>query len=284
MTAAFRSPRCGFSLLELALAIGLSVTLVILLGGAMELHLGRYEATRAALERAQLVRSLMDRIADDLRAATAAPPQDVAPLMAAVESSAAFDVDRVDQTQAAATAQASPFRTPGVYGSAGEITIDRPRVALAVATAEGAATPTARLDAGWSRVRYAMSTDAAATGLVRTEDPWDPAVWRAEQGETAASVPPTAPEVVAFSVRYFDGQQALDAWDMAQQEALPLAVEVTLELEPLVEDAARGVSAAELSTETFRRLVSLRAAAVENQRLGSAKSEAAGATTAAGGL
>jgi len=59
----------GFTLLEVVLAIGLSVVVLALLTTAIEHYLLRVDASRARVESAQLARTLLTQIADDLRAA-----------------------------------------------------------------------------------------------------------------------------------------------------------------------------------------------------------------------
>ena len=89
--------RSGFTLVELILAIALSVTLLALIGTAINLYLVRVDAGRSRVEEAQLARSILAMIADDLRATAIYKPQDtstVASLVAA--SAAAFDVDSID--------------------------------------------------------------------------------------------------------------------------------------------------------------------------------------------
>ena len=181
-----RSSRAGFSLLELVLAVGLSVALVALLGFAIDLHLTKLDASRSTIERAQIARAILDRIAADLRATTSAPTQDVSEAMAAAEASAQFNVDEVDN---AANAEASDSAEPepelypaGLSGSAAELVIDCRRTLQSLTTLEAGATPTASLEATWSRVRYAMSADTASPGLARTEVGRDASVWSAEQG------------------------------------------------------------------------------------------------------
>ena len=90
-----RRPRPAFTLFELILAIALSVTLVALIGTAINLYLTRVDTSRTQVEEAQLARSILAMIADDIRATTIYQPQDTSAL-AAMAASGAFDVDSVD--------------------------------------------------------------------------------------------------------------------------------------------------------------------------------------------
>ena len=87
--------RSAFTLFELILAIALSVTLVALIGTAINLYLARVDGSRTQVEEAQLARSILAMIADDIRATTIYQPQDTSAL-AAMAASGAFDVDSVD--------------------------------------------------------------------------------------------------------------------------------------------------------------------------------------------
>jgi hypothetical protein len=88
--------RTGFTLFELILAVALSVTLVALIGTAINLYLSRVDASRSNVEEAQLARSILAMIADDIRAATIYQPQDLSAL-AAMAASGEFDVDSIDE-------------------------------------------------------------------------------------------------------------------------------------------------------------------------------------------
>ena len=225
------SRRQAFSLLELVLAIGLSIALVALLGMAINLHLVRLDSSQSTIEQAQLARAVLARIADDLRGATTAPTQDVAELMAAAEAAGLFDVDELDEEQEDPEAAAPDNEpTPGLNGTIDAVQIDRSRIQQSLSIPAEGVTPVARIEAGWSQVAYSLSTNPALPGLVRTEAVRDHARWRLEQGQAAPVTDPFAGEVLAVRFAYFDGTQYVEQWDMQQQERLPMAVEVTLEV------------------------------------------------------
>lgn len=263
------TPRCrgAFSLLELLLAVALSIALAALLGFAIDLHLVRLDASRSTVSQAQLARTVLARIAADLRAATTAPTQDVSEAMAAAEAAARFNVDEVDETTPPETAEPSVAseaeRPPGLYGAIESLAIDVPHVWQAVTTTDLGATPTARLDAGWSRVTYAMSADPGTPGLVRTETPRDMQRWLDEQGQAPPAPSPLAPEVTALRFRYFDGAELVEVWDTTEAESLPLAVEVQIEVLPADEIDAPHASAERKRNKVYRRFVRLPAAADE---------------------
>ena len=61
--------RRGVTLLELLLALALSVIVLSAIGMAIEMHLKMLGTRRTQVEEAQLARSVLRRIADDLRSA-----------------------------------------------------------------------------------------------------------------------------------------------------------------------------------------------------------------------
>jgi hypothetical protein len=89
--------RNAFTLFELILAIGLSVALVSLIGTAIDLYLTRVDKSRVQVEEAQLARTVLAMIADDLRAATIYKPQDTSSIAQLMQIGTPFDVDSIDQ-------------------------------------------------------------------------------------------------------------------------------------------------------------------------------------------
>ncbi len=64
----FRSRgRCGFTLLELLLALGLTVLVVALIGYLMQMYVVQTEGSRERIQQAQVARSILTMIADDVR-------------------------------------------------------------------------------------------------------------------------------------------------------------------------------------------------------------------------
>ncbi|QDT68716.1 Pseudopilin GspJ [Planctomycetes bacterium MalM25] len=275
--------RRGFSLLELVLAISLSVTLVALLGFAFQVHLSRLDSSRSTIEQAQVARAVLDRIASDLRATTMAPTQDLSEAMASAEAAGQFNVDEVDQTQEDADAgedlASETDAPPGVNGLLDRLTIDHRLMRQTLTTTAENPTPAARADAGWVQVEYRLSADPNAPGLIRTESARDAVVWRIEQGQPAALSAPFASEVQAVAFRYFDGDQWLEMWDMGEEETLPLAVEVKVILSPADDPENLDAPAERRRPRTYRRVVRL-AAAEDEAPSDAASSNAAGAAEA----
>ena len=80
----------------MVLAIALSVALVALIGTAIDLYLTQIDASRNQVEEAQLARSILAMIADDVRAATIYQPQDTSSIAQLLASTSSFDVDSID--------------------------------------------------------------------------------------------------------------------------------------------------------------------------------------------
>jgi hypothetical protein len=68
--------RTGFTLLEVVLALSLTVVVMAAIGLAIFLHLRAVDRTRVSIERDQLARTLLLRIADDVRSAVRREPFD----------------------------------------------------------------------------------------------------------------------------------------------------------------------------------------------------------------
>jgi hypothetical protein len=90
-------------LFEVILAIALSATLLGLIGTAINLYLTRVDASRSRVEEAQLARSILARIADDIRGAAVYQPQDTSAIAKLMASGTAFDVDSIDQARPSST-------------------------------------------------------------------------------------------------------------------------------------------------------------------------------------
>src|SRR5215475_5807738 len=95
-----KSSRAGFTLFELILAVALFAVLLTLIGMAVNLYLMRVDADRTRVEEAQLARSVLTMIADDIHAASIYKPQDTKDLAALMLASKPFDVDTVDAARA----------------------------------------------------------------------------------------------------------------------------------------------------------------------------------------
>ena len=255
----------AFSLLELVLAVGLSVVLLALIGFAIDQHYFRLETGRTSIEQAALVRSVFAQIATDLRATTSAPEQDVEEQMLQAEEAALFDVDEVDQdlSEVEQTEETEVGVPPGVYGSLNELRLDFRLTQQRIEESPLGPNepPVARVDAGWAHVRYYLVTTGDDPGLYRYEAPREEMLWSEEQATPLDAGSQIAEEVAAIRLRYFDGLEFFEEWDQAEREALPQAVEVVLDFY----DEEQSVASNERQpVRSYRRLVLLPSASEEN--------------------
>lgn len=265
----------GFTLLEVVLAIGLAAAVLGLLTTAIDLYLIRVDTSRTQVETAQLARTLLNQISNDLRAARYYAPSD--------PSSENSDV--VDSADASLV--------QGIFGSATELRVDRSAVwrwedharIADTLNADFAAAGTPDHAAMPQTVRYLLgdgkellADDFAATG-VSTEptasgyaglyrEQASTCAWLAENATTeivlssndTANADLIAPEVVEIEFQYFDGEVLLDQWDSALEQGLPQAIQVRLTMleEPFEQAASRSPSERDELRRTQSNLVEYR--------------------------
>jgi prepilin-type N-terminal cleavage/methylation domain-containing protein len=111
--------RGGFTLFELILAIALAAVLLTLIGTAIHLYLRQVDAGRARVEEAQLARTILAMIADDIRATTIYQPQDTSSIAQLMASTSNFDVDSIDKPNNTNSATSGPGGTTGTSGVGG---------------------------------------------------------------------------------------------------------------------------------------------------------------------
>jgi type II secretory pathway pseudopilin PulG len=80
------SSRGAFTLLEVVLALSLTVLVTAILGMAIHVHLRSIDKAQVSIERDQLARTLLRRIADDVRSAIRREPFDTAGLQSLLQS------------------------------------------------------------------------------------------------------------------------------------------------------------------------------------------------------
>jgi prepilin-type N-terminal cleavage/methylation domain-containing protein len=227
-------PAAGFTLLEVLLALALGALLMLAIGLAIDIHLRLVRTGRTEVERAQLARALLSRIAHDLRSTVQ--------YSKASQSTDSTTTQQDTSTTATSENLADASTLPtvfGLYGNLKELQLDvveSPRadqIQSAVA-AESATTGASPLSAV-KTITYYMAANtvnaSGASGLMRRElDRWQ-AAWLAAQGELAdagSEVLPLAPEVIDIEFHYYDGTEWVEEWDMSERSGLPMAVEVVL--------------------------------------------------------
>ncbi len=296
--------RHGFTLFEVILSIALASVLLTLIGTAINLYLVQVDAGRTRVEEAQLARSILSMIADDIRATSVYQPQDTSSIAQLMAKTASFDVDSIDQASASGAADGlsqlgasgaatgtsgitsstsggsagsteesdtDPTLPLGLSGSLTELYVDATRLPkqeelfsspitgysnaqspnsggvvgslqAAMSSSGAPATdlktihyfirPGEAVEAGSASVTSLdPASQARAGGLVRQEIPRVMRNFAEKNGGSTvldSNAVLLAPEVVQMQIRYFDGSQITDSWDMKTLKKLPLAVEVRI--------------------------------------------------------
>lgn len=188
------TPRGGYTLLELILALGLSVLVMVGVGTAIHFHLITLDTRRTDLEDAQLARAVLRRIADDLRGAVRYEPPDLSGVtqftngMAQGGAPAGLDATGLDMSGAEMTAgdlvpglglgdigmesedlglsiatSTTPPATPGLYGNQYELQIDVSRLPRPDEYYLDATTGTVRIPSDVKTVAYYVQYADTAT-------------------------------------------------------------------------------------------------------------------------
>ena len=289
--------RPAMTLLEVILALALSLLVLWGLSMAIDSHLRVVDRSRRHVEQARLARSLLHRIADDIRSAIRYDPQNIRALMpqlttpsledlAAQAGLGQMDFSDIEDPEATAAETTPPPPVPGIYGNRYELYIDLSRLPrldqfqYELVATEGS--PILDRTSAVKRVAYyvvrpeitALAEAAAAlsqSGLVRWELDRATSLLAAEEGTLAdieRQVQPLAPEVLGIEFEYFDGQQWLPEWDSQAMGGLPVAIRIALALaseEPTSGGGLWGMfsgdSAGPAEPVIYRMLVHLPAAA-----------------------
>lgn len=217
------SPRAGFTLLEVLLTLLISGVIIAAIAGAIGTYLRVSEVGRAEVERAQLARALLRRIADDLRAAVPIVVDDaavVADLAASLDSASnststsnttgtnstgtssmttsADDAAATNEVATSAASSAAATASGVFYGTQYELQFDMsrlPKISSSLMTADPTLAVPVSADAlsDVKRVSYYLDTLAQGTGAtVASADPTGAAsatggLTRRETSQAAAS-------------------------------------------------------------------------------------------------
>ena len=238
----------AFTLLEVVLAIGLTCTLLALLTTAIDIYLVRVDANRSKVEASQLARTLLDQIAADIRSVRFYWPESLSGQDSSSDSSSSSS----STTSTLDTEETG--KVQGIFGTPTELRIDRAarwnwlRTAREVDPTEPAAqnemptTVAYVFNDGITMLTDQLAalgvlTDASLpgyAGLYRQQTPTPAWIYQASATgvslSSVAQVEPEllAPEVLTLEFSYFDGNELFDSWDTAQQESLPVGIEIRL--------------------------------------------------------
>ena len=223
--------RRGFTLLELILALGLTVIVLGLVGMAVNTQLRLAAAGRAHVEESQLARALLHRIADDLHNAvpySTDPP--LAPEFTGNNNQLELAVCRTVSVSPGAAVAATQDPTVAVGRALDVHTvcyyIGEP--SDMVPTEDETAGPAS----SGADVAGGGLPSTAGAGLIRSEVSRAVAAWASQSGggdPTQLGPATVVPEVVNIQFSYYDSTGTEnDTWDSQQQQGLPCAVKVSV--------------------------------------------------------
>lgn len=258
----FSDDRSGYTLLELLLALALSIVVVSVIAMAIQIYLVSLTKQQVLIERKQVARAVTTMIGKDLRAAIQYKAADYSGLENILQTQMLLQQPPPETDDAAATEEEEPedsgiinedevsFR-PAMIGTDRVIMMDISRLPrldqynpmIASAAEQMMSSPSdvkslayffSSQDGGVeSQIEY---TEARAPGgLYRREV--DRAVAEFTQDFGIVSSPDAFSKLIAHEVaevqfRYFDGETWQTSWDSEEDGGFPSAIEVTVVIDP----------------------------------------------------
>ncbi len=284
-SASSRMSRSGFTLLELTLALGLTVVLLTAVYRAMELHWQFSIAGQVEVERSQVARALLTKVAADIRSTVYRVDSGASGTMSdASDDTDVDDTDIADDTtlmEITDPADAYSSDATGVFGDNVSLVLHISRPTREKESPEGDSTSALTLGDLKSISYFLAGGEASLAGTlsgplteVQNEDGIDglarmsgdrfalmQASSAGDSPEVVSDVELLAPEVNFLSFEYHDGYEWLTEWDSSLEQRLPHAIGVTIGFRPPEYPEGsflrRPVSE---STGTFRIVVPLNAA------------------------
>ncbi|MBN1589791.1 MAG: prepilin-type N-terminal cleavage/methylation domain-containing protein [Pirellulales bacterium] len=280
--------RRGFSLLEVILALSLTTVILLIIGTGVSVQLHAFGTSRARVERAQLARVLLHRMADDLHGLL--PPTETSDSALSIPSSAdgesvspegddaaatsGFSIDEDEPSDSDEDTTSDDTSSATLCGELDWLRIDVVRAVRREGTSSDTSTSSADstpdsvgqietivyyVVAPEELASQTLPTDSPQTGggLVRRTLMRPVAAWAAAFGSLEyrdSSVPPLAGEVTAVEFRYYDGNEWLESWDTATTGTLPKAIEIRLYLTPVSSDDQRLLQASNGTTGSSAEL------------------------------
>jgi hypothetical protein len=245
--------RGGYTLLEVILAIGIGLVLVAGLYVALDVQMRYIQAGRQIVAEAQLARGVLDRIGSDMRSQLALLPMS-ASLMTlqqqvdAQSSGASGASSSSSGSSGGSSSGSSSSSNSGSSGSsAASQSAEDPSQAVQVnfgltgdettLTLTTNATPRYSLIESQTQITYCDQRQVLyyfqpGLGLMRQEIR---NVLGTQAGDLESPPEAVAPEVQDLRFRYFDGSTWSSAWDQGAVFGPPLAIEITITLQPPLE-------------------------------------------------
>ena len=268
--------RTGMTLLEVVLATGLLLILMLAVYASMDQAYRLTTVGKDDMQRTQLSRALARMIELDLRCVTFKAMQDSKQVLPGVDIPT--DPNNPDPTTTEPPTEPLEPALAGSLGLIGTATrmalhVSRPqRDTSAGATAADLAAAARKSDLRSVIYEFATAQGAAQvdangkplTGLIRTEgDRLSVIDVQASGGAGESMTVPhaIAEEVVSVLFRYFDGTTWTEEWDTSTLGQLPRAVEINLQFSPAaIIGSGLYTSAVTDATDTLRFVVALPAA------------------------
>lgn len=246
-----RPERLGYTLMELLLALALSVMVVAAIVMAIQIYLVALTKQQAIVEQKQVARSLLTMIENDLRAGIQYKANDYSGLENLLETQTLMltgGAPEDEESDSLIVEDEVAFR-PTLLGSGNVVMIDISRLPrldqynpLIASEEADVQTPSdvksvayfVSLTDGGMEPKLRFAETRAPGGLYRREI--DRAV--AEfMGDTSLFSSPDnytkliANEVAQISFRYFDGEEWQNEWDSAENGGFPMAIEVNIAID-----------------------------------------------------
>lgn len=283
-----RMPRKGMTLIEVILALALTVIVVGMIGSLVGMHSHITDTAKRNVQTSELATAILSLIVEDIRgtqidyevivlndAALEIPPTEEE---LAAEEEAAAEEGEAALTEEELEETVLPI---GLYGTESYLRFD-----TAKTRRPGRRWMSPDADPGTSMsplgelrtVSYAIDIPTSQDELIgilppgQTINASQPVLYRSERDRAVSAFftanlggddeklfsQPVATEVASMQFRYYDGETWLTQWDTVEMGGLPLAVEITLLMNP-PEGALTGFDdSVTLQTDlTFRRTVQL---------------------------
>ena len=248
--------RAGYTLLELLLALGLSVAVLAAVASGIQVYLVALTKQQAMVEQKQVARALLAMIGNDLRAGIQYKATDYSGLDNLIQTQTmmltggAAAEEEEEEPESLIVEEEVSFR-PTMLGSSNVLMIDISRLPRLdqynplVATAEDEVQSPSdikslsyfvSLSEGGVESAIEFQPNKAPGGLYRREIDRAVAEYR---GETDLMLAPDeftrliANEVVDISFQYFDGEEWQSEWDSIENGGFPVAIEVNIMIDPV---------------------------------------------------
>ena len=228
----------AFTLLEVVVAVGLSLLLMIALWSAVDLYRHVSTSGRGQVERAQLARAILRILERDIRASTFVATDDDSEDTSSAESTQEGESTVVVSVD---PAEALFGQSIGIVGDANALFlhVSRPQTDWAWLPPTAIA-PSGTAPSDLKLVAYYLADPGSdessggpieLPGLARVEGDQASLALAEASGDLQmllAQAELLAHEVNLLQFRYFDGQYWYEAWDSNEYARLPNAVEITI--------------------------------------------------------